>query len=415
MMKGFFNISQIAISKTTSSIPRCGQCGMYKGCKAPKMAPTGKGRKKILLVGEASGRTEDEYVDPDTGQKGKQFIGDCGLFLRDVFENYGIDVDRDCLVTNALLCRPPKNKRPSNPNPVIEACRPNLLKTIKDFDPNVIILLGATACKSLIPVIWTNDVGTAGRWGSWQIPSQVLNAWVCPTFHPAYILRNPGPTMELKFKQDIKAAVQLEGKPWKKVPCYQDMVEVIYNPKDAAKAIRSIVKEAIEKDLPIAADYETTCLKPEYKGAEIVSCALSIGPTRSISYPWVGESIEATKDMWESPTRKIASNLKFEDRWTRKILGIQINKWYWDTMIAAHILDNREDICSIKFQAFVLLGTKSWNEHITPYLSAPKGQHLNRIKELDMKDLLVYGGMDALQEWLVAKKQIKMMERIIHD
>lgn len=371
------------------------------------MQPYGEGCRRILLVGEAPGKNEDE--------QGRPFIGEAGQYLRETLYDAGLDeVDRDCKITNALICRPKDNKLPSDPKPLLEACRPNLMKTIKDFQPHVIILLGGTACKSLLPVLWKDDIGQVGIWGSWRIPSQEINAWVCPTFHPAYLLRNPGPVIELKFKEDIKNALKLKGRPWKEVPDYASYVKCIFRPSEAAADIRKIVSDAECNNVPIAVDYETTCLKPEYEGAEIICCSMSNG-RQTIAYPWAGEAIEATSQAWRSPVRKIASNLKFEDRWTRYFLKHGITHWYWDTMLAAHILDNREGICSVKFQAFVLLGLKSHNDHIEPLLDCKGTKHINRIRELDMKDLLVYNGMDALVEWLVAKKQIQLMKRRIDD
>jgi DNA polymerase len=404
MKRGFFSLSQMSnASKTQSVIPRCGQCGLYRHCQSPKMPPTGDGRKKILVVAEAPGKKEDE--------EGTQLIGESGQYLRETLDRYDIDLDRDCWKTNSLLCHPEGNKLPSNPVPLIEACRPNLLKTIKELNPKVVILLGGTACKSLLPVLWKDEIGQIGQWGSWRIPSQVINAWVCPTFHPAYLIRQPGPTLEMKFRQDIEAAVRLKDKPWKVVPDYKSEVEVIYRPSEAGKAIREMTQRAMRKNIPIAADYETTCLKPEYEGAEIVSCSMSMG-SWTISYPWAGETIAATSEMWQSPIGKIASNMKFEDRWTRFFLGHPVRDWYWDTMIAAHLIDNREKVTSVKFQAFVLLGVKAWNEHIEPYLEAKGTNHLNRIHELEMKDLLVYGGLDSKLEWLVASRQIQAMRRM---
>ncbi len=401
MKRGFFSLSQLSNpSRTTSVIPHCGQCGLYRNCQSPKMSPTGEGRKKILVVAEAPGKKEDE--------EGTQLIGESGQYLRDTLADFDVDLDQDCWKTNSLLCHPEGNKLPSNPKPLIEACRPNLMKTIRELNPNVIILLGGTACKSLLPVLWKDDIGQVGQWGSWRIPSQVINAWVCPTFHPAYLIRQPGPTLELKFRQDLERAVRLKNKPWKEVPDYKSMVEVLYRPSEAAKAIREMVRLSIKQKLPTAADYETNCLKPEYDGAEIVSFSMSNG-NWTISYPWVGEAIEATSWMWQQPVRKIASNLKFEDRWTQFFLGHRIRDWYWDTMIASHIIDNREKVSSVKFQAFVLLGVKAWNDHIEPYLKSTGTNHLNRIRELDLKELLLYGGLDSLLEFLVAKKQIVAM------
>ena len=415
MKRGFFSHSELSVRRNTESIiPRCGLCGLYKTCQAPRMEVTGEGRRKILIIGEAPGKTEDEYVDPRTGRKGKQFIGESGQLLRDTLKDNGIHPDRDCWWDNSLRCRPPGNKLPDNDKrlmEMLEACRPNLLKTIKELQPNVIILAGGTPCKSLIPILWKPGIGKAGTWGSWRIPSQVVNAWVCPTFHPSYILRNPGPTIEKKFRQDIAAAVRLKNRPWKEVPDYLSMVERIYRPGEASKAIRKLVQDAKRMDVPIAFDYETTCLKPEYHGAEIISCSMSNGRW-TIAYPWTGSTVADTDEVLRHPIRKIASNMKFEDRWTRKHLGHPVAGWYWDTMLAAHVLDNREEITSVKFQSFVLLGVKAYDEHVEKYLKSFDTSHLNRIKELDLKDLLLYNGMDALVEFLVARKQIKLLDQM---
>jgi len=411
MKHGFFTAEQVTVTrKADSMIPRCGQCGLYKTCKAPRMLPTGQGKKKILIIGEAPGRQEDEYVDPDTKQRGKQFIGESGQYLRDILTEFGLEPDEDCWWDNSLRCRPPGNKLPSNLMPMIEACRPNLLRTIKGLSPNVVILLGGTACKSLIPHLWKDEVGQAGTWGSWRIPSQVINAWVCPTFHPAYLIRQPGPTLEMKFRQDLERAIKLKKKPWDIVPDWLNDLERIFRPSEAAKSIREMIRQAERKSVPIAADYETNCLKPEYAGAEIICCSMSIG-SWTIAYPWAGEAIDATSEMWRSVPGKVASNMKFEDRWTRYFLRHPVRNWYWDTMIAAHVLDNRDGITSVKFQAFVQCGVKCWDEHVDKYLESGKSKHLNRIRELDLRDLLRYCGMDSRTEWEVCKRQVRQMER----
>jgi len=414
MKRGFFTAEQVSVvSKADSMIPRCGQCGLYRTCKAPRMLPYGMGKKKILIVGEAPGRTEDEYIEKDQGKivrRGRQFIGKSGQYLRDILTDCGIDMDEDCWATNSLICRPPGNKLPSNPTSLIEACRPNLLRTVKELSPNVVILLGGVACKSLIPHLWKDEVGQAGIWGGWRIPSHVINAWVCPTFHPAYILRQPGPTLEMKFRQDLGRAAKLKSKPWDAVPDWPSKVERIFRPLEAVKSIQEMVRQAKIKKVPIAADYETNCLKPEYEGAEIICCSMSIG-SWTIAYPWAGEAIDATSEMWQSDPGKVASNMKFEDRWTRYFLRHPVRHWYWDTMIAAHVLDNRDGVTNVKFQGFVQCGAKYWAQHVDDKLESKNGRHLNRIRELDLRDLLLYNGLDSRIEWEVCKKQVRQMER----
>jgi len=107
----------------------------------------------------------------------------------------------------------------------------------------------------------------------------------------------------------------------------------------------------------------------------------------------------------KSSIGKIASNLKFEERWTRYFLKHRVRNWDWDTMLAAHVLNNATGITGLKFQAFVQLGQSQYDKHIEPYLKSSKGQHLNRIREIPLKDLLVYNGMDSFLEIKLATLQ----------
>ena len=104
------------------------------------MPVTGKGRKKILIIAEAPGEKED--------LQGVQLIGQSGQFLRRSLRHIGISLDQDCWKTNAVLCKPPDNEGPNNLQ--IEACRPNLKKTIDDLKPNVIIPLGGIATNAVL-------------------------------------------------------------------------------------------------------------------------------------------------------------------------------------------------------------------------------------------------------------------------
>jgi hypothetical protein len=109
----------------------------------------------------------------------------------------------------------------------------------------------------------------------------------------------------------------------------------------------------------------------------------------------------------------VTGNCKFEDRWSKRILGVDVKGWWHDTMLAAHVLDNRGGISSIKFQAFVLLGQPDYDSSIKEYLKSrdPGGYGLNRVKQAPIKPLLQYCGMDSLLEYLVAKKQKKLLKK----
>ncbi len=397
MTTGFFPGSDIASKTPLPTIAQCGACGLYKGCKTPKMTVSGKGKRKILLLGEAPGRQEDE--------QGRQFVGESGAILQASLARAGIDMRRDCWLHNSLSCHPERNIiKDSN---AIDYCRPKVIEAINTLCPDIIIPLGAKAVQSLLGWLWKEDVGPITKWVSWQIPVQKLNTWVCPTWHPAHLLRNQkqarrgDDVLQMMFDRDIDKACQLEGKPWKIIPDYEKQVKRGYGIQEAANFIRG----CIQTGRPVAFDYETDRLKPDSDGSRIVCCAVSNGDI-SVAYPWHGEAIKATGELLSSDVPKIGFNVKFEDRWTKKEFGFPVKNWMWDGMLGAHTLDSRKGTKGLKFQSFVLLGHPSYDDHLKPYMSSANSNAPNRITEVGLDKLLLYCGLDALLEYKVAKIQM---------
>lgn len=396
---GFFSLNEIQKTLPEGRLPKCAACQLHLHCRSPKMPLSGNGRQGILIVGEGPGEDED--------REGRQFVGRTGELLQRKLSHCGINMRRDCWLINAINCRKKNNATPSKDE--IEHCRPLVLNAIHDLQPRVVLLLGTAAVRSVIGHLWKEDPGGVTRWAGWTIPSQRLNAWVCPNFHPSFVAREkPGSgTADLWFTRYLQKACRLAARgkrPWKTVPDYTKKVERLYEDVAVVEALKSFVAAG----RPVCFDYETNRLKPDDLGAEIICCAVSDG-RRTIAYPWSRRCAAATKNLLRSSVPKIAQNLKFEERWTRKLLGVSVRNWDWDTMLATHWLDNRSKITSIKFQAFVLLGTESYDDHIKPYLQAAQkgGNENNSIHKLDQKSLLLYCGLDALIEYKVAMMQKK--------
>jgi DNA polymerase len=362
------------------------------------MEPTGEGRERVLIVAEAPGAKED--------QKGTQLVGKSGQLLRRHMYDLNWSLDKDCWKTNAVICRPPDNKMQDR---YVEYCQPNLLQTIDELKPDVIILLGARSVQSFMGHVWGKEIGGIGRWVGWKIPLQSHNTWVCPTYHPSYLTRKENSAenkvLELWFIRHLKESFNLKDRPWGEVPDYSKEVQVILSSDEAAAYIR----RQASRDCPVSFDYETNMLKPDSLNSRIVSCAICWGGKDTIAYPWVGEAVKATQEVLRSSVPKYGANIKFEQRWTKKEFGHGVRKWRWDTMEAAHVLDNRTGITSVKFQAFVRLGLSPWDHHIEPFLKAKGGNTENKIGELKMSELLMYNGMDALVEYKLAEIQMKEM------
>ncbi len=302
-----------------------------------------------------------------------------------------------------MICRPPANATPTNRQ--IEYCRPNVARAIRELEPQVIICLGGSAVRSVLAGM-VREIGPIGRWVGWKIPCRQHNAWICPTYHPAYALRAQDPVVDRIIESDLRAATSLTERPWKEIPDYRRDNEIIMEPDKAAEAVRRM----IGRGSPIAFDYETNRLKPDRSNARIISCSICWAGEYTIAYAWHGEVIRATRELLRSPCAKIASNMKFEERWTRAILKTSVRNWRWDTMLAAHVLDNRRGSSGLKFQSFVRLGAESYDDHIQQYLSSSRPDGTNRIDEIDLEELLVYNAMDSLLEYRVAVKQMEEME-----
>lgn len=362
------------------------------------MPVSGQGKRKILIVGEAPGAEED--------RKGIQFVGKTGQHLRDVLRQFNIDMRVDCYITNTLICRPPKNDTPTDDQ--IDYCLPNLRKTIDDLKPVVIIPLGAAAVKAVLSLAYKPDPGGVTEWAGWKIPCQKWNCWICPTYHPSFVVRaederNPVPS--LFFERHLEQASRLTSRPWKHVPNYSDQVERFYEPLRAAKVIRQMIRAGGV----LAWDLETDRLKPDHSDARIVSCSVCWNGKKTIAYPFRGEAIAATREMVRSDLPKIGAINKFEDRWSRAILKTPVRNWWWDCCVGQHLCDNRRGITSVKFQAFARLGLSAYNEHINPFLeSEEKGSNSpNRIDDIDLDELLLYNGLDSLVEFKIGMSQMK--------
>lgn len=406
-IKGFLGSGTYSSKIPLTLAPACGACGLLKKCQSPKMPVYGKGSKGVMIVGEAPGRTEDE--------RNKPFVGQSGQLLREDLDELGIDLKRDCWVTNSLICRPPGNKTPDDKK--IGFCRPNLLNAIKEYKPRVIILLGGIAVKSLIGYLWKEDPKGINRWVGFQIPCMRFDSWVCPTYHPSHLLRNEkisrGPDVaRMFFRKHLESAFNLEGTPWNgEPPDYSRQVVTCFDHQRAAVFIRQFG----ERREPIAFDYETDRLKPDSKNSKILCCAISNGST-SVAFPWVGDAAKEAEELLRSDVPKICHSVKFEARWTRRVLGFWLKNLFWDTMLGAHVLDNRPEITGLKFQAFVKLGQEShdYDAAVKPYMAAAGSNLPNRLKDFDRGMMLRYCGLDALltyKLYQIQKKEFKCEKR----
>ena len=129
---------------------------------------------KLMIIGEAPGAKEEEM--------GKPFIGRSGKLLDKLLENAGIDINLDVYFCNVIKCRPPNNRRPTKTE--IQENLPWLYQQIKLVNPQLIVLVGATALETILKIKSRISI-LRGKWINWE------GRLVMPVFHPSYLLRNP--------------------------------------------------------------------------------------------------------------------------------------------------------------------------------------------------------------------------------
>ena len=399
MKNGFFwpDTDTVDMRPTGKRYLTCDNCGLYKKCHSPRMPATGKGKKGILIIAEAPGETEDI--------RGVQLVGKDGQYLRNVMCDLGYDLDRDCRKINAINCRPPKNRPPKNYE--IDTCRRYVWKEIRTFQPKVIILLGGTSLLSFLSHRIHKDVGGISKWRGFTIPDREVGAWVCPVLHPSYLTRETTPaSAETIFRKDLRRALNMVHEPLPVNLIKEKFINIITS-RDEVTAVLNRLNDG---EWPrFAMDYETTGLKPFAKGHEIYS--VSVCPSRKFTASFPFKFVD--KEKWKRLMRnreigKIASNFKFEQVWNREIEGYNILGWDWDTMLGAHVWDNRRGITSIKFLAYLHFGIIDYSSPVGKYLKSndeKNANSFNTIKDAPLRPLLLYGGYDSLLEFMESKVQ----------
>ena len=150
----------------------CQRCRLYRGRKTIVFGQ-GSPDADLMFIGEAPGREED--------LRGEAFVGAAGQLLTRMLKAMGLERE-EVYIANIIKCRPPRNRDPAPDE--ISACEVFLRRQIDAIGPSMIITLGAFAAKTLLDTD-TGITRLRGRFATYHgVP-------LMPTFHPAYLLRNP--------------------------------------------------------------------------------------------------------------------------------------------------------------------------------------------------------------------------------
>ncbi len=181
----------IEVQKIRNEIgPDCRRCALHALGRSKVVNSVGNFNAELMFVGEAPGADED--------LKGEPFVGRAGQLLTDIIEK-GMGLKRsEVFIGNINRCRPPENRAPAPEESAV--CKPFLLREIEVVKPKVIVVLGATAAQNLLET--KVPIGKLrGQFHDYR------GTKVMPTFHPAYLLRDPHKKREVW--EDMKMVLNL--------------------------------------------------------------------------------------------------------------------------------------------------------------------------------------------------------------
>jgi DNA polymerase len=178
-----------ALAAVRAEIGDCTRCKLHTQGRTQIVFGVGNPDADLMFVGEAPGADEDAQGIP--------FVGRAGQLLTKIIEAIGLTRD-DVYIANVIKCRPPGNR---NPEPdEVETCEPFLFQQIDFIKPKVIVALGKFGAQTLLRTL--DPISRLrGRVYDYR------GAKLIPTFHPAYLLRNPSSKREVW--EDMKLVKKL--------------------------------------------------------------------------------------------------------------------------------------------------------------------------------------------------------------
>jgi len=168
-----------ALEAVRIDIGDCTRCKLHRLGRKQVVFGVGNPSARLMFVGEAPGADED--------MQGIPFVGRAGQLLTKIIEAIGLTRD-EVYIANVIKCRPPQNR---NPEPdEVDTCEPFLFRQIDVIHPKVIVALGKFGAQTLLKTL---DPISRLRGRVYEY----RGAKLIPTFHPAYLLRNPASKREV--------------------------------------------------------------------------------------------------------------------------------------------------------------------------------------------------------------------------
>ncbi len=168
-------VGEAGLSAIRQDLGDCRRCKLHKGRRSIVFG-VGSPDADLVVIGEAPGFHEDRTGEP--------FVGRAGEMLDKMLKNV-LQVDRQstAYILNVVKCRPPDNRDPEPDE--VSSCRPFLERQLDALQPKVMLVLGRVALQTLFDEPRASIRRARGQWRAYRgVP-------VMPTYHPAYLLRQP--------------------------------------------------------------------------------------------------------------------------------------------------------------------------------------------------------------------------------
>lgn len=332
---------------------------------------------KLMIIGEAPGSEEE--------RAGRPFVGQSGKLLNALLKKAGVDRS-EVYVTNALKCRPVLKVTPK----MTEACYPTLLDELaqlgchKRLSEVHILVMGGTARNALFPGLAKQSVtSTVSTWKERDDFSTWWGKNVLFTWHPAYVLRNPGAVKDLS-NDIMRWAKGKKGH----IPTEVFILETV---DDVLGYLNTL-----DSNNPVAIDLETSGFSPF---ADYVLCASISQGIMNMAVVFPGHILDnleikeaLVKHKW------IGHNAKFDSQFLVVQHGIKLD-FVFDTMLASYCFDERRGQHGLKVLAARLFDAPDYTKGLKPYLKR-KGESYALIVERGGRDaLFTYAAQDAEYTW----------------
>jgi uracil-DNA glycosylase family 4 len=168
------------LHKLVRACTKCEELVEYRSQAVPGVGPSDA---RVVFIGEAPGRWED--------QKGEPFVGEAGAYLTELLERIGL-TRAEVFITNVIKCRPPENRNPKTAE--MDACAPYLERQLALIKPDLVVLLGRVALERFFPKEKITEAAAVPR--KKAIGDREVT--FLPMLHPAFGIR----------RQDLKPEIE---------------------------------------------------------------------------------------------------------------------------------------------------------------------------------------------------------------